>query len=292
MKRVRALLVLVVALLVGVLGCNKFKASRELRRIERSVSNATTTEELEDLAMDLDFGFTVKTSKWDNVQSSLEVKYETLWNTELSEKLTDADVEKEAAEISSFKRARELYSVLDSLSGAPFHQPDVERQPAQVGEKLSTRRFCRRVIPNEENRTWIQKIRRQIISQARVYRREAPIVITSIYPSRPNSAGGVDVHITFINKSDKTIKYVTFGVAPYNAVGDRVSSEIGDRSFARLETTGPYKPGHGSSSGYWGCIWYNYSIRRIKLNNVEIEYMDGTEEAFFGGEWVDLLLKK
>lgn len=287
MKRVRALLVLAVALSVGLLGCSKFKASRELREIEKEIPNATTTGELRGLALGLDVypRGAVNPSKWDDVRLSLEIKYGTVWNAELSGKL--ADIEREVAGINSFKKAHEVDNRLDLLFDGYSPQP----QPGATS-RPTWDYFYHYSKVSEENKTWIQEIERQVASKIQVYRREAPIVITSVYPSRPNSAGGVDVHITFINKSDRTFKYVTFGVTPYNAVGDKVSSEIGDKSSARLKSTGPYEPGHGNRSGYhWDCIWYNYSIRSIKLNNVEIEYMDGKEEEF-EGEWIDLLLKK
>jgi len=287
-RRVRALLVLVVALLVGVLGCNKFKASRELRKIEKEIPNAATTEELEELDIRLDsivsgvenWKSDKDEKQYEDVQLSLDQAYFVVWNTELSKELTN--VEKETANVSSFKEARKLDNILDSIS-----------DPMGYAQPATTTYYLREnALFNEENKARIQEIRHRIVDQARVYQREAPIVITSIYPSRPNSAGGVDVHITFVNKSDRTFKYVTFGVTPYNAVGDRVSSEIGDKSFARLLDTGPYKPGHGCPSWrYWDCIWYNPSIRSIKLNTVEIDYMDGTHEEF-EDEWVDLLLKK
>ncbi|TET22902.1 MAG: hypothetical protein E3J71_04790 [Candidatus Stahlbacteria bacterium] len=288
MKRVRALLVLVVALLVGVLGCSKFKANRELRKIEKEIPNAATTEELEELDIRLDsivsgvenWKSDKDEKQYEDVQLSLDQAYFDVWNTELSKELTN--VEKETANVSSFKEAHKLYSILDSISN-----PMRYIQPAPTRHQLREN-----VCANEENETRIQEIKHRIVDQARVYQREAPIVITSIYPSRPNFAGGVDVHITFINKSDRTFKYVYFEVSPYNAVGDRVSSEIGDKCFTFLKSTGPYKPGYGSKSGYyWGNVWYNHSIRSIKLNTVEIDYMDGTHEEFVG-KWVDLLLKK
>lgn len=52
------------------------------------------------------------------------------------------------------------------------------------------------------------------------------INIINVYPSKPNSAGGVDAHTVWKNTSDKTIKYIRFEWEPYNAVGDRVACEI------------------------------------------------------------------
>lgn len=102
-----------------------------------------------------------------------------------------------------------------------------------------------------------------------------------------NSAGGVDVRISWTNKSPKTIKYITFIVEPYNAVGDRVRCTIRDRDSARLYETGPIEQGGGSEwfapascwiGSTWEAVWYNNTVVTLKLVGVEIEYMDGTKE--------------
>ncbi len=121
-----------------------------------------------------------------------------------------------------------------------------------------------------------------------------PIVVTKIYPSFPNSAGGVDAHVNFVNTSRKTFKYVVFEVIPYNRVGDVAPSEIGYKSTARLQATGPHKPMTSffesvyksalDMDGYWENVWYNSTIRCIEVHSVEITYMDGSTECFSGAE--------
>jgi hypothetical protein len=96
----------------------------------------------------------------------------------------------------------------------------------------------------------------------------------AVYLEPPDSVGGVHVSISFTNQSTKTIKYITFSVAPYNAVDDQVSSEIGGKSEARLRQTGPLASGE-SNCGYWKNVWYNGTIKSGSLVSVEIEYMDG-----------------
>lgn len=99
----------------------------------------------------------------------------------------------------------------------------------------------------------------------------------NVYPSKPNSFGGVDAHIVWKNTSDKTIKYITFELVPYNAVGDIVACDI--RGFRRAggTVTGPIKPGQTYGYGYyWDCMWYNNTIKKIVLTEIDIEYMDGT----------------
>lgn len=105
-----------------------------------------------------------------------------------------------------------------------------------------------------------------------------------------NSAGGVDVHIGWTNRSNKTIKYIDFGVSPYNAVGDKVRCEITKKDFKWLESVGPIAPGDGGiklNSGerigsYWGTVWYNSTIKTLKFESIEIEYMDGTKKELTG----------
>lgn len=111
------------------------------------------------------------------------------------------------------------------------------------------------------------------------------IRVSKVWCSYPNSAGGVDAYVSFTNKSSKTIKYITWTVIPYNAVGDVVYSEIGYKSEAHLSDTGPYAQGQGHGSGwYWSCVWYNSTITSIKLSEIEIEYTDGSNKTISGND--------
>lgn len=111
------------------------------------------------------------------------------------------------------------------------------------------------------------------------------ISVSKVSVDKPNSAGGVDLHIEWTNKADKTIKYITFTVLPYNAVDDVVKCEIRGLSAAGCQVTGPVKPGASYGSDYrWECVWYNNTITWARLGAIEIEYMDGTKEAFAGQE--------
>jgi hypothetical protein len=96
--------------------------------------------------------------------------------------------------------------------------------------------------------------------------------------SEPNSANGVDLEIVFKNVSaDKTIKYCTFSVVPYNAVNDAVNCTIRKRSKFNGKVTGPIAPGQTEGEGRsWSCAWYNNTIKRAELTGVRIEYTDGS----------------
>lgn len=109
-----------------------------------------------------------------------------------------------------------------------------------------------------------------------------------------NSADGVDVEITWINKSDKTIKYIVFEVVPYNAVDDIVKCRIRNKSTSRLQSTGPFATGEGDAyyssysnewwGGIWEAVWYNNTVVRLEFKKIEIEYIDGTTETLSGDE--------
>lgn len=103
------------------------------------------------------------------------------------------------------------------------------------------------------------------------------IKILRAYPSEPNSAGGVDLSIVFKNMSSKTIKYVSFEVVPYNAVGDAVECTIRHRPSFGGRVTGPIQPKqvYGEDMA-WSCAWYNNTIRTVKVIGVNIIYMDGS----------------
>lgn len=57
-----------------------------------------------------------------------------------------------------------------------------------------------------------------------------------------NSVGGVTTNIYYCNNSDKTIKYITWYMTPYNAVGDAVACSISGQSQIAGKTTGPIEP--------------------------------------------------
>lgn len=101
------------------------------------------------------------------------------------------------------------------------------------------------------------------------------IHIKKAYITSQNSAGGVDAYFSYKNVSNKTIKYLYWSGYVINAVGDPVECEVRETSEGRGKDTGPIKPGR-SSDGYWSCMWYNYSAKKLILTGVQIEYMDGS----------------
>ena len=114
------------------------------------------------------------------------------------------------------------------------------------------------------------------------------IRIDGVWTSEPDFLGGVKLYINFTNMSENTIKYITFGIQLYNAVGDIVKCQLtgsipGDTYGCHY--TGPCEKGDGLSGTdvYYGK-YYNSSIDHAKLVSVDIEYMDGSTVSIDGDE--------
>ena len=95
-----------------------------------------------------------------------------------------------------------------------------------------------------------------------------------------DSVGGLKPHILISNNSNKKIKYVYLTVSFYNAVGDKVSNDIGGYKSANLQITGPIKP--WNFSWYeWGPVFYNYTATKMKVEKVTIKYFGGSTKTVY-----------
>ncbi len=114
--------------------------------------------------------------------------------------------------------------------------------------------------------------------QAEIDEARGIIRVTRVSFSSPDSAGGVELYFNFVNNSEKTIKYVTFGVTFYNSVGDVAKCKYKKDTINYCTETGPYEKGEGLSgtNWYWGD-YYNWEIASCELVYLNIEYMDGSE---------------
>lgn len=83
---------------------------------------------------------------------------------------------------------------------------------------------------------------------------------------------------TFTNKTGKEIKYITFGIRAYNAVGDPVECEARDVTLYECKCTGPFAP-NGKFTRTLEHAWYNPSIESVKIESAEIIYMDNSTET-------------
>jgi len=126
--------------------------------------------------------------------------------------------------------------------------------------------------------------------------------VNAVYPCDMDYYGGTDLIVNFVNNSDKTIKYVTFYCQPFNAVGDPVSCKIqyesafsmNHLSEGAFKSTGPYAKGEGvqGKQSRWAKAWYNSTIKTVKLNKVEIEYMNGSKEIIDNEKDIDFIMNQ
>jgi hypothetical protein len=103
----------------------------------------------------------------------------------------------------------------------------------------------------------------------------AEIIVTQLGCTHPNSAGGVSVYAAFYNIGDKALKYVYIEVEPYNAVHDKQISSVGIKSAVKLKEVGPINSG-ARSGGVWSCVWYNSTIKYVKISGLILVFMDGS----------------
>lgn len=159
-----------------------------------------------------------------------------------------------------------------------FQGTPEDKEAQNFVKQIHTVREKEKRLKQEEEKKKQAELKKSAKEKARALLR-----VTSISPSSPNSASGVDLYIQWKNTSSKVIKYATFEVVPYNAVDDVVYCEIRGHSNFRALDTGPFKKGQGNASGvYWENAWYNSTIKYVKLEGVDIEYMDGTTISLTG----------
>lgn len=111
----------------------------------------------------------------------------------------------------------------------------------------------------------------------------APVLFTSLWSGKPNSAGGVTVRGFYyaLSSSDNPIKYIDLEVIPYNAVNDVVASTIGEKIKANLRITGPLVEKQGEHLPViWENVWYNNSISCLQLNSITFEFMNGEKVSY------------
>lgn len=100
---------------------------------------------------------------------------------------------------------------------------------------------------------------------------------------KPNSVGGIGVQHDIYNASDKTMKYITFVYLAYNQVGDIVSCKTSHKQEGICKLTGPIEVNE-KTNVEWNVIWYNPTITKVKIKEVIIQYIDGTEETINGAD--------
>ncbi len=113
-----------------------------------------------------------------------------------------------------------------------------------------------------------------------IYFTDKTIKIIDLHSTIPDPyVGGVDLVIVWKNNTGKRLKYVTFEVVAYNAVGDNVYCEIKDEYSFRGQITGPIEPNETHGYGRrWEAAWYNNTIDHVELIEIDISFMDDTKQ--------------
>ncbi len=109
-----------------------------------------------------------------------------------------------------------------------------------------------------------------------------------------DSAGGIEVDITFTNCSSQKVKYVYFRGYFLNAVGDICRNEITGSTEWKYRGVGPIDPfpktsddssyGHRHTYFFGNPRFYSRIAEKFRLSSVTIEYMNGTKKVLFGAE--------
>jgi hypothetical protein len=146
-------------------------------------------------------------------------------------------------------------------------------------------------IAHREQTGWIritafsqsdQSALKGVSAMRRRSRGSEPFLVTGLKVKGPDSAGGVGVVVRFMMLDDeRTLKYMTVTYTPYNGVGDRVASELSGRvSTTKAKITGPITFQDGEEVMGGDPIWYNPSIRCVRIDRIDVEYMSGERYTY------------
>lgn len=100
------------------------------------------------------------------------------------------------------------------------------------------------------------------------------VILNWEYYDESKYTSGTSVKIRIYNPTSKTIKYVWFTFAGYNAVGDRVIDSRRGATIVR-KGIGPLKPGEEGSYVY-EYVWFSDLVETAKIISAKVQYMDGT----------------
>lgn len=85
---------------------------------------------------------------------------------------------------------------------------------------------------------------------------------------------GTSAKITFLNPTNKTIKYVWVTFVGYNAVDDPVRAKNGSNRIT-LKCIGPIAPDESGQYSF-EYVWFTDIVEYAKIANIKVQYKDGT----------------
>ena len=119
----------------------------------------------------------------------------------------------------------------------------------------------------------------EALNLLKAYRLPSPVKVSNIRYS-VDYVGGWTFTFDLVNNGTKPIKYVTLFWYCYNAVGDPIEDMITGDDYFSVKITGPINPGEGRKDMYNYTPFYSYDFAgQIFVDEIDIEYMDGTEEV-------------
>ena len=85
---------------------------------------------------------------------------------------------------------------------------------------------------------------------------------------------GTSIKIQIFNPTNKTIKYVWFTFAGYNAVNDKIVDRKRGANIT-MQGIGPIKPNELGTYNY-DYVWFTDLVQTVKIISIKVQYMDGT----------------
>lgn len=86
---------------------------------------------------------------------------------------------------------------------------------------------------------------------------------------------GTGLKITFLNLSNKTIKYIWTNIVGYNSVGDKVVDRKKKVSSMQVKSVGPIEPNNDAEYEF-SYVWFTDLVDNAKITSIKVQYMDGT----------------
>lgn len=102
-----------------------------------------------------------------------------------------------------------------------------------------------------------------------------PLVVTLLKTTGPSRNGNVDVTISYLNKSPKTIQSVHFTLVARDATGASLRSESSNRFEAVLVDSKRIEP-DTIGGDRWRNVWQNRQIVCSEILQTDIAFSDGT----------------
>lgn len=101
-------------------------------------------------------------------------------------------------------------------------------------------------------------------------------------PMAPNSAGGYSVRFDVKNHGDKPIKKYSVLLAALNGADEIVKCEASHADIQYVNSA-DFLDAHQLRKGCMAeNLWYNKSIRSVRIVGIAVIYADGTQESFEG----------